>query len=81
MPIDTLSPSFLPGLLIVFKIGILLVSILYFLFSLIVLRQVNLMTDTLITEVSPLLRFFAILHSGFALGIVVIFFGLFFGLA
>lgn len=52
---------------------------LYFIFSLIVVRQVNLMTETLITEVAPFLRAFAIIHAGVALGIIVLFMGFLFG--
>ena len=59
--------------------AIVTLSVLYFIFSLIVVRQVNLMTETLITEVAPLLRAFAIIHSGIALGIVILFIGFLFG--
>lgn len=59
--------------------AIIILSVLYFIFSLIVVRQVNLMTETLITEVAPLLRAFAIIHSGIALGIVILFIGFLFG--
>lgn len=61
------------------KILLVLLSVLYFIFSLIVVRQVNLMTDTLITEVAPFLRAFAIIHAGVALGIVILFIGFLFG--
>lgn len=63
----------------VVKILLVLLSILYFIFSLIVVRQVNLMTETLITEVAPYLRAFAIIHAGVALGIVILFIGFLFG--
>jgi hypothetical protein len=56
---------------IVFKLGLLVLFFFYFLFSLIVVRQVQLMTDTLITQVSPLLRAFSIIHALIALGIFV----------
>lgn len=61
------------------RCAIVLLSGLYFIFSLIVVRQVNLMTETLITEVAPFLRAFAIIHSGIALGIVILFIGFIFG--
>lgn len=54
-------------------------TIIYFLFSLVVVRQVNLMTETLITEVAPFLRAFAIIHAGVALGMIVLFIGILFG--
>lgn len=63
---------------LVVKIVTTLLAIIYFFFSLIVVRQVNLMTDTLVTEVSPLLRALAILHAGLSLGIIMILIGLLF---
>ncbi|MFA5932629.1 MAG: DUF5657 family protein [Microgenomates group bacterium] len=59
--------------------ALVILSLLYFVFSLIVIRQVNLMTDTLITEVAPYLRAFAIIHAGVALGIIILFIGFLFG--
>lgn len=67
------------GFLILVKVGLLLLSALYFIFSLIVVRQVSLMTKTLITEVAPLIRAFSIIHAGLALGIILLFIGLLFG--
>ena len=61
------------------KGGVVLMSGLCFMFSLVVVRQVNLMTETLITEVAPYLRALAIIHVGFALGIIVLFVGILFG--
>lgn len=61
------------------KIGIVTLALLYFLFSLVVVRQTYLMSKTLITEVSPLLRAFAIIHAGLALGIIILFIGFLFG--
>lgn len=61
------------------KSAIIILGSLYFIFSLIVVRQVNLMTDTLITEVAPFLRAFAIIHAGVALGIIILFIGFLFG--
>lgn len=63
----------------IIRIGIIILAGLYFIFSLIVVRQVNLMTETLITEVSPLLRAFAIIHAGLALGIILLLIGFMFG--
>lgn len=65
----------LEGVWLIMRVGIIILAVFYFIFSLIVLRQVNLMTETLITEVSPLLRAFAILHAGLALGIIILFIG------
>lgn len=61
------------------RIAILILASFYFIFSLIVARQINLMTETLVTKNSPVLRAFAIIHSGFALGIIILFIGFLFG--
>lgn len=58
------------------RVIILVAAVLYFIFSLIVVRQVNLMTETLITEVAPLLRAAAIIHAGVALGVIILLVGL-----
>lgn len=59
------------------KIGFIGISILYFIFSLVVIRQVNLMSETVITEAAGTLKIIAILHALLAL-IIVIFFAFFF---
>jgi hypothetical protein len=75
MPDSTIVPTiiqyFLSDPWITFKVLFLILFILYFGFSLIVIRQVQLMTDTLQTEVSPVLRSFALLHAIVSLGIVI----------
>src|SRR3989344_1687020 len=78
-PIATTVLTPFGGFLIVVKFGLLLLAVLYFIFSLIVVRQVSLMTDTLMTEVAPLIRAFSIIHAGLALGIILLFIGLLFG--
>ena len=60
-----------------FKLGFILFALIYFLFSLIVVGQVRLMTQTVKTEAGPLLRFFSVLFAGIALGLVVLFIALF----
>lgn len=55
-------------LFIIFAIG-------YFLFSLVVIRQVNLMAETVITEAAPILKALSILHAGLALGVIILFIG------
>ncbi|MBI2020610.1 hypothetical protein HYS94_04280 [Candidatus Daviesbacteria bacterium] len=59
-----------------FKIGILLILIFYAIFALMIVRQVDLMGKTLITPVSPILRAFAIVHAGVAIGLVVLAWGI-----
>ena len=59
------------------KVGFVLFAILFFIFSLIVVGQVRLMTQTVKTEAGPLLRFFSVLFAGIALGIIVLFIAFF----
>lgn len=48
----------------------------YAIFALLVVRQVDLMSKTLITKVSPVLKAFSILHAGFAIGLIVLAWGM-----
>lgn len=57
----------------IFQIGFVLFAALYFIFSLIIIRQVNLMTETLKTETSFILKFFSILHAFLSLAVVIFF--------
>lgn len=78
MPADVpaISSSVILALLwLVVKVGLLLLFGLYFLFSLIVVRQVKLMTQTLVTEFDPMIYAFSIVHSGLALAVIVLFLG------
>lgn len=59
-----------------FEIGFLVFGVVYFIFTLIVLRQVNLMTSTIKTEGGGLIKALAILYTGLALGVIVLFIGL-----
>ena len=61
------------------RLGVLFLAVLYFVFSLIVLRQISLMSETLISETSPILKAVAIMHCGFALGVIILFIGFLFG--
>lgn len=61
------------------RLGIIFLAVLYFVFSLIVLRQIKLMSETLISESSPILKAGAVLHCGFALGVIILFIGFLFG--
>ena len=75
MPVVSNLPIFINSSFFILKILFVAFSIAYFIFSLILVRQVYLMTDTVITEGGPLLRFFAVLFSGAALGIIILFIG------
>ena len=57
-------------ILISIKGSILLILIFYAIFSLIIIRQVNIMRKTLITNISPIIRVFSIIHAGFAIGLI-----------
>ncbi len=59
--------------LMIIKAAIILLAILYFIFTLVVVRQVNLMTETFATDAAPIIRASAILYSGLSLGIIVLF--------
>ena len=77
VPQASANPIFLNLISGVFEIGFLIFGILYFIFTLIVLRQVNLMTSTVRTEGGGLLKAIAIFYAGLALGVIVLFIGLF----
>jgi hypothetical protein len=62
---------------VVFKGGFIIFGVVYFIFTLVVLRQVNIMASTLHTEGGGLLKGLAILFAGLALGVIVLFIGLF----
>ncbi|MBI4037058.1 hypothetical protein HY385_01400 [Candidatus Daviesbacteria bacterium] len=74
---STVGP--IDGVWLIVKIGTILLAVFYFLFSLVVVRQISLMTETLMTEVSPLLRALSILHAGLALGVIILLIGILFG--
>lgn len=58
------------------KAALLLILILYAFFALIIVRQVDLMGKTLITALSPFIRSFAIIHAAFAIGLIVLAWGI-----
>lgn len=62
--------------LIFLKAAILLILIFYAIFSLIVVRQVDLMSKTLITNISPIVKAVAVIHAGFAIGLIVLAWGM-----
>lgn len=60
---------------LVFKAAILIILVLYAIFALIIVRQVDLMSKTLITGVSPKVKAIAIFHAGFAIGLIILAWG------
>ncbi len=61
------------GILLLFKTGFVAFSVVYFIFSLIIIRQVFLLADTVITEGDSILEAVSVAHSVLALGVVVFF--------
>lgn len=78
-PIVSSAITPIQGVWVLANFWILVLAVLYFIFSLIVIRQVNLMTEIIMTEAAPILRAFSIIHSGLALGIVILLIGFLFG--
>ena len=76
MPTQTLNILNIDFILNFGKGAILLLLIFYIIFSLIIVRQVDLMGKTLITGISSFLRAFAILHAGLAIGLIVLAWGI-----
>ncbi len=58
------------------KIGVLIILVFYAIFALLVIRQVDLMSKTLITPVSPILKALSIFHAGFAIGLIILAWGI-----
>jgi len=58
------------------KGAILLILIFYAIFALMVVRQVSLMSKTLITGVSPIIYAISIIHAGFAIGLIILAWGI-----
>lgn len=58
------------------KVIILIILSFYAIFALLIVRQVDLMSKTLITPVSPIVRAISIIHAGFAIGFIILAFGL-----
>lgn len=76
MPVTTpINPFNLEAVLLFLKTAILLILVFYAIFALMVVRQVDLMSKTLITKVSPILKGAAIIHAGFAIGLIVLAWG------
>ncbi|MDO8573950.1 MAG: hypothetical protein Q7R77_04360 [Candidatus Daviesbacteria bacterium] len=75
----TITPTSLFGsdvFTVFLKGGTLLILVFYAIFALMIVRQVDLMGKTLITKVSPILKAFSILHAGFAIGLIILAWGM-----
>ncbi|TSC87871.1 MAG: Uncharacterized protein G01um10147_374 [Microgenomates group bacterium Gr01-1014_7] len=60
------------AILVFLKVAILIILAFYAIFALLIVRQVDLMSKTLITTVSPILKGFSIIHAGVAIGLIVL---------
>lgn len=56
--------------LTILKGAVLLILIFYAIFAAVIIRQVDLMSKTLITTISPTLKAVAIIHAGVAIGLI-----------
>ena len=63
--------SLLGGFDLILRTGIITLSVLYLLFSIVVFQRVVTLTQTLQTVVSPIIKLLAILHLLVALGALV----------
>lgn len=73
IPLNPFDPGFA---LLLLKIAFLIILVFYAIFALLIVRQVDLMSKTLITKVSPILKAFSILHAGFAVGLILLAWGI-----
>ena len=73
-----MEPNFFgtSAILIFGKISILIILVFYAIFALMIVRQVDLMSKTLITKVSPILKAFSIVHAGIAIGLIILAWGI-----
>lgn len=58
--------------LVFLKLAVLLILSIYTIFALMIVRQVGLMNQTLITPVSSVVKFVAIIHLLFAIGLIIL---------
>ncbi len=64
-----------PFVLEFIKYSVLIILFFYAVFALLIVRQVDLMSRALVTPVSPIVKGIAVIHAGFAIAFVVLFFG------
>lgn len=64
------------ALLFFVKTGVLIILGFYVIFALMVIRQVDLMSKTIITTTSKFLSAISIIHAGFAIGLIILAWGI-----
>lgn len=70
MPVSTENLLSNPYVLFFGKAVILILLIIYTIFALIIIRQVDLMSKTLMTGIAPLIKVISYIHAVFALGLI-----------
>ncbi len=58
------------------KAAILIILVFYAIFALVIVRQVDLMNKTLTTNLASVIKAIAIIHAGFAIGFIILAFGM-----
>ena len=77
MPTTILTNPFESEAVLAFLKGAtLLILIFYAIFALIIIRQVDLMSKTLITGISPIFKLLTIVHAGVAIGLIFLAWGM-----
>jgi len=62
-----------PGVMLTFKIAFISFAAFYFIFSLIIIRQVSLMAETVRTQFGKVLKFLSLVFALASLGILIYF--------
>lgn len=60
---------------LIFKFGLIIFAVLYFIFTLMVVKQVRMMTGVVVTEAGSGLRALSVIYAGLALAVMVLFWG------
>ena len=77
MPIITPTNLFDSDTILAFlKTAILIILVFYAIFAIMIVRQVSLMSETLITRVSPIVSAISIVHAGLAIGLIILIWGI-----
>ncbi len=67
-----MSDLYIAGAWLVFKVGLVIFALLHFVFSLMVVRQVKLMTETVVTEAASGMRALSIFYALLSLGVIAL---------
>ncbi|MBI2596648.1 hypothetical protein HYW41_00645 [Candidatus Daviesbacteria bacterium] len=60
------------AILVFLKAAILLILVFYAIFALVIIRQVDLMSKTLITGISPYVKLLSLVHAVFVIGLILV---------